>query len=416
MATTKITANVLDSNAALNNLNAGSSITLTKSTNVNANLNVSGNLVVDTNTLFVNSVNDRVGIGTTSPATKLHILDSTAGTLRVASGTRSVNINSFAGDWNYQTSLGAPYVLGTQDNNSLLLYTNNTEKVRITNTGNVGIGINDPSEKLTVTGNISASGTITGSNLVYTSGDQNIGGVKTFTDNIVGNGAANTLPNQVNNSPESILTAKEYDTYEWYPQTSNTYTKAIANGRTLNFFQTALIVADKGTTQPFIYQPRGNGRGKFKMSIVTSDSSKYMSYDCTFYAYGTQYVGAVWNVDIRRAPDVGRAWFSCTITGSPNITVDQVLTGSRGSQITIATSSTPIVNAFQIKSVANRLPSQGEVFTTDGGTFTVAAGGILGTITDAQANFTGALIPSVGIFWPTTMPDGTFYIRGHSIT
>jgi hypothetical protein len=121
---------------------------------------VNGNLAVDTNTLFVNSVNDRVGIGTTSPATKLHILDSTAGTLRVASGTRSVNINSFAGDWNYQTSLGAPYILGTQDNNSLLLYTNNTEKVRITNTGNVGIGTITPSEKLTVVGNISASGSI----------------------------------------------------------------------------------------------------------------------------------------------------------------------------------------------------------------------------------------------------------------
>ena len=32
-----------------------------------------GNLAVDTNTLYVDSVNDRVGIGTTSPLSKLHI-------------------------------------------------------------------------------------------------------------------------------------------------------------------------------------------------------------------------------------------------------------------------------------------------------------------------------------------------------
>ena len=36
-------------------------------------LTVSGNVVVDTNTLFVDSVNNRVGIGTTSPDEKLHV-------------------------------------------------------------------------------------------------------------------------------------------------------------------------------------------------------------------------------------------------------------------------------------------------------------------------------------------------------
>jgi hypothetical protein len=38
---------------------------------------VSGNLTVDTNTLFVDATNDRVGIGTTSPATLLTISGST---------------------------------------------------------------------------------------------------------------------------------------------------------------------------------------------------------------------------------------------------------------------------------------------------------------------------------------------------
>lgn len=61
MPTTKVTNNVLASNAALNNLNAGASIAFTKS------VSVTGNFTVDTNTFFVDSTNNRVGIGTTSP-------------------------------------------------------------------------------------------------------------------------------------------------------------------------------------------------------------------------------------------------------------------------------------------------------------------------------------------------------------
>jgi hypothetical protein len=107
-----------------------------------------GNFVVDTDVLFVNATTDRVGVGTNAPSAKLHIADSATATIRVNAGTRNININSFAGDWNYQTSTGAPYVFGTQDNNILLLYTNNTEKVRITTSGNVGIGTNAPTVRL----------------------------------------------------------------------------------------------------------------------------------------------------------------------------------------------------------------------------------------------------------------------------
>ena len=286
-----------------------------------------------------------------------------------------------------ETEYGGGLILRTVPGNKAIRFVTDNNIQRMTlrsGSGNLGIGTTEPNERLTVVGNISATGT------------------------------ANKLPNQLADSPESILTIGEYDEYEWYPQTTSTYDKAILNGRTLRYFQAALVIADKGTTQPFIHQPIGNRAGRFKMSIVTPTTFQYMSYDCTYYAYGTQYVGGSWNADIRRAPDVGRAWFQCTITGSPSAVVDQVITGSRGAEVTIATASTPIINSFQVKSFSNRLPSQGEIFTTDGGTFTVAAGGILGTISDAQASYTGALIPSVGIFWPTTMPDGTFYIRGHT--
>lgn len=80
----------------------------------------------------------------------------------------------------------------------------------IDTTGNVGIGTTTPSEKLTVAGNISATGTVSGSNLVYNTGDQPIAGIKTFSNDIVGNGTANSLPNQTLSSSDNnrILTQK----------------------------------------------------------------------------------------------------------------------------------------------------------------------------------------------------------------
>jgi hypothetical protein len=62
------------------------------------------------------------------------------------------------------------------------------------------------STNTTVVGNISASGTVTASNLVDTTGDQTIAGLKTFSNNIVGNGTANRLPNQLAVASSDIIT------------------------------------------------------------------------------------------------------------------------------------------------------------------------------------------------------------------
>jgi hypothetical protein len=70
----------------------------------------------------------------------------------------------------------------------------------------VGVGTTLPTEKLTVSGNIIASGNVTASNLAYSTGDQTIAGVKTFSDSIVGNGTANILPNQLAVASSDIIT------------------------------------------------------------------------------------------------------------------------------------------------------------------------------------------------------------------
>ena len=160
---------------------------------------ITGNLTVDTNTLFVNAASNRVGIGTSSPATQLEvngtirasgsvpilsILDTTAATdekewhIRGADGPlRFAAINEASGasgDFveftrvgnsgrtirgvrsgatsyelsNFGRSLffsGGVSTIGTATAHDLVFDTNNTEKMRITSAGLVGIGNAAPS-------------------------------------------------------------------------------------------------------------------------------------------------------------------------------------------------------------------------------------------------------------------------------
>jgi hypothetical protein len=112
-----------------------------------------------------------VGIGTTSPTT----YGSTARTLEVrgASGTgtglvRVSTADNSVGGALYAGSGGV--VLNAQTNNSLSFATNNSEKMRITSGGNVGIGTTDPLAKLQVN-------SITASTMSQVAGEAHIVGV-----------------------------------------------------------------------------------------------------------------------------------------------------------------------------------------------------------------------------------------------
>jgi len=132
MPTTRITNNSLAANAALNNLNAGASIAFTKS------VSVSGNLTVDTNTLVVDSVNNRVGIGTASPSVALHVVGDIWGNRLL---------------YTLDTTTGIIFNSGT-----IFFNTSGATRIAVNNIGNVGIGTSAPNERLTVSGNLSASG------------------------------------------------------------------------------------------------------------------------------------------------------------------------------------------------------------------------------------------------------------------
>jgi hypothetical protein len=130
-----------------------------------SSLAVSGNLTVDTNTLFVDAATNTVGIGTSSPTSNLDIQSTTAPIIRIGnnggvngyqlkSNVSSLNdfglfIEDYAGIDLYKVQAGA--------GGSHHFYINGSEKMRIDSSGNVGIGSSTPAGKFEVNTGSSAA-------------------------------------------------------------------------------------------------------------------------------------------------------------------------------------------------------------------------------------------------------------------
>ncbi len=137
-----------------------------------------------------------VGIGTTEPSSNLHIKGNAGDVLQTWTyGSRSLTLTAPASadsdPWVWTTSNAYNFIV---DHNSVLY---------INDQGCIGIGTNNPSQKLDVNGTVKAttfSGSLSGNantvtNGVYTAGTQSIGGAKTFTSTLTvdpGTGARNT--------------------------------------------------------------------------------------------------------------------------------------------------------------------------------------------------------------------------------
>jgi hypothetical protein len=132
---------------------------------------VGGDVNFDVNTLFVDSTNDRVGIGTNTPRTTLHV--SKAGTTEggiITIDNPNNTDGSYCGIEFINSAVGYPrsaifaqrtggydaeLTFHTSDTNQITGsdYPDATERMRIDHDGNVGIGTNNPARKLDVSTN-----------------------------------------------------------------------------------------------------------------------------------------------------------------------------------------------------------------------------------------------------------------------
>lgn len=137
-----------------------------------------GGLTVDTDTLAVDSVNNRVGVGVASPSAKFHIetlgganngmvIESTAST---HGGYPSLDYKAATSNYGFQTGLypdtGQAFFYNNEG--GLLFATSSAlagigaQAMLIDGSQRVKIGSGTPAEKLDVTGNIAVSGTVDG--------------------------------------------------------------------------------------------------------------------------------------------------------------------------------------------------------------------------------------------------------------
>ena len=84
-------------------------------------------LNIDANTLYVDSSANRVGIGTSSPGSLLHLENAASPTLQIKDTTNNVILKAYAQNTNAH--------IATTSSHDLIIDTNNTERIHITAAG-----------------------------------------------------------------------------------------------------------------------------------------------------------------------------------------------------------------------------------------------------------------------------------------
>ena len=106
------------------------------------------------NMLFVDGGNDKVGIGTASPSTPLHVVGNNGILVDTSgNGDGQIYFGGISGtDRSYLSRSLDDFSIWNVANGYVRIGTNDSEKVRVKADGNVGIGNSNPNHKLTIAG------------------------------------------------------------------------------------------------------------------------------------------------------------------------------------------------------------------------------------------------------------------------
>ena len=176
-----VTGNITGGNLIGTHASGNSNITITANGNVSITSAGTANVLVVTSTganitgTLYSSGN--VGIGTTSPAARLHIVAPDQGYSAIFDGGANGNYTKWANAGSAYAYVGSGNELfgglstdfGIRGETTITLGIVTSEKMRITSTGNVGIGNTNPLNTLSVTGTMYVSGNANVGNIGATS-------------------------------------------------------------------------------------------------------------------------------------------------------------------------------------------------------------------------------------------------------
>lgn len=121
-----------------------------------------GNYSFDTDTLFIDSTGDKVGIGTSTPTHKLNVVGdlNVTGNTSIGSGTRTIRLKDNTTHFLFNTTNPS-------------VFTNNLTAPYLFVNDKLGIGTTSPTHELNVVGNVNITGNVTMTRLANTGSDCN---------------------------------------------------------------------------------------------------------------------------------------------------------------------------------------------------------------------------------------------------
>ena len=213
--------------------------------------------------LYVSS-SGNVGIGTTTPVASLEISTAETSTLRLTRNNNTANYLELRGGSN-----GGIYNINTSGTQDHIFQTADSEKLRITSAGNVGIGTSSPSYSLDVNGTARVSGNVS-----------------------IGVSSATTVTSTYNSTTRNRITYTNGSSFEFFEGANERMRLAPASGNLLVGTTTDIAsskVTIESTTQGFL-QPRMTTTQR---NAITSPATGLQVYNTTTNTNDT-YNGTSW--------------------------------------------------------------------------------------------------------------------------